>query len=72
MITIKFLRQIHPELTKTEAKDLKEFAAGKTITHKECYSKGQIIYPMWLKHNRVLKVPQKINTSTIEQRELML
>jgi len=46
-ITIDFLMKKHPELTEEEAIHLKAFSESNTIDRKQCYDRGQIIFPMW-------------------------
>jgi hypothetical protein len=54
-LNIKYLMEMHPELTQDEARDLKEFANELTIDLKGCYDKGQIIYPLWKERNKAIK-----------------
>lgn len=50
-LSIEFLMNLHPDITKNEAVDLMEFAKSRTITLKECYGDGSIIYPIWKESN---------------------
>ena len=50
-ISVDFLLELHPELSEQEAISLKEFAKSQTITLKECYGDGSIIYPKWKQVN---------------------
>ena len=51
-ISVEYLMELHPELTKQAAKELKEFASDLTIDYKDCYGKGEIVYPKWLEIER--------------------
>lgn len=55
LLTVEYIMKQHPSITKEEAEDLKEFAASNTIDRKDCYDKGQIMYPMWKEHNSYIK-----------------
>ncbi len=46
-LTTDYLMELHPELNKEEAEDLKQYASSLTIRLKECYGDGSIIYPKW-------------------------
>lgn len=50
LITETFLLESHPELSPEEAANLREFLVDNTITHKECYGDGSIMYPKWKEH----------------------
>tara|TARA_R110002050_G_scaffold276478_1_gene421697 strand:+ start:48 stop:221 length:174 start_codon:yes stop_codon:yes gene_type:complete len=45
-LTVKYLMELH-KISEKDAKCLKCFAKKNTITYKECYGNGSIIYPMW-------------------------
>ena len=44
-ITAEWLQSIHPELFLWQAGKLKEFCIENTITYKECYGDGSIMFP---------------------------
>lgn len=52
-LTVDYLMQVHPELTRDEAKDLLAFSESKTISHIDCYRDGSIIYPLWKEANSI-------------------
>lgn len=49
LIDIEYLRSWHPELSDEELESLLKFSQGQTISYKECYGDGSIMYPMWEK-----------------------
>ena len=54
-LTTDYIMKQHPEITKEEASDLLEFSKSNTIDRKQCYDKGQIMYPMWQEFNKQTK-----------------
>jgi len=46
-ISAEYLQGLHPELSIEGAESLNQYARGKTITHRECYGDGSIMYPLW-------------------------
>jgi hypothetical protein len=48
LLSVPYLIGLHNELTIKEALSLCKFCKYHTITHKECYGIGQIMYPKWL------------------------
>lgn len=46
-LSIHYLMKRHPSLTSREADDLLIFCKENTITLKECYGDGSIMYPKW-------------------------
>jgi hypothetical protein len=47
LIDVDFLQRKHPELSLIQAESLLKFCNEHTITHKECYGQGEIMYPKW-------------------------
>lgn len=57
LLSIKYLKFLHPELNNKKLKSLLTFCRQHTISHKECYGDGSIMFLMWtesikLKNNR--------------------
>jgi len=50
-ISTDYLMGLHPELNIEEADSLKEYANSHTISYRECYGDGSIIYPKWKEAN---------------------
>lgn len=48
LLSVPYLIGMHDNLTIKEALSLLKFCKDHTITHKECYGRGQIMYPKWL------------------------
>lgn len=51
MLSARYLMVVHPEINNDQAERLLIFCKERTISHKECYGDGSIMYPMWKESN---------------------
>ena len=47
LLSVNYLMQLHPELSKIQASDLLEYCKINTIYRKDCYGDGNIMFPKW-------------------------
>ena len=58
LLSIKYLKDIHPNLSRDEAKDLLRFCQEHIIWHEECYGKGSIMQPIQNEQRREKEIEE--------------